>query len=172
MLAAFWLTIRNLTAIALFPGIVVVYIPYRLLNGAAIPGPLDWSMSQYAAALVATIGAAIPCRSIWSFAFVGRGTLAPFDETQVLIVEGFYRFVRNPMYIAVMLILLAQSMFFWSTVLLSYAGICFVVANILVIGYEENRLRHKYGNEYRKYCEHVGRWIPGRPYHHGGSGIG
>ena len=167
MLATLWLTIRNLAAIALFPGIVAVYIPYRLLDGAAVPGPAEWSISQYAAVMVATIGAGILFKCIWSFAFVGRGTLAPYDETRVLIVVGLYRFVRNPMYVGVMLILLAQSLFFWSTILLSYTGICFVVANILVIGYEENRLRQKYGDEYRKYCEHVARWIPGKPYDRG-----
>ena len=117
------------------------------------------------ASLLLAIGASILLRSIWSFAHVGKGTLAPFDETQKLIVVGLYRYVRNPMYVGVMLILLAQSWFFWSSTLLSYTGFCFIVANIIVIGYEENRLRHKYGDEFREYCRHVGRWIPGKPYH-------
>ena len=160
MLANLWLTIRNLVMIVLFPGTVVVYIPYRLLDRFGIPEPVTWSASQYMAVLLLTVGTSILLKSIWSFARVGKGSLAPFDETQKLIVVGLYRYLRNPMYVGVILIILAQSMFFWSSALLSYAGVCIILANILVIGYEENRLRYKYGDEYRRYCKRVGRWIP------------
>ncbi len=168
MLENLWLVTRNVAMIVLFPGTVVVYIPYRLLAPFSIAGLISWSVTQFVAVLLLAIGASILLRSIWSFAHVGEGTLAPFDETQKLIVVGLYRYVRNPMYVGVILILLAESWFFWSSVLLSYTGFCFIVANILVIGYEENRLRHKYGDEFRQYCSHVGRWIPGKPYHHTG----
>ena len=148
----------------LFPGTVTVYIPYRLLAPFSIPGPDSWSLSQYLAVIFLLIGAAILFKSIWSFALLGKGTLAPFDETQTLIVAGLYRYVRNPMYVGVILILLAESWFFRSTTLLAYTAFCLIVANIIVIGYEENRLRYKYGDEFRHYCEHVGRWIPGKPF--------
>ncbi len=154
--------------IVLFPGIVAVYIPYRLLAPFSFSDPDQWSLTQFAAVLLLSIGAVILFKSIWSFARVGKGTLAPFDETQNLIVVGLYRYVRNPMYIGVITILLAESWFFWSTSLLTYTAFCFVVANILIIGYEENRLRYKYGDGFRHYCEHVGRWIPGGPYDHTG----
>ena len=160
MSESLWLFTRNVAMIILFPGVVTAYIPYRLLAPVDVPGPDSWSADQYAASLLLIVGAAILLVSIWSFARVGRGTLAPFDETKTLIVVGLYRYVRNPMYLAVMMILLAESWFFWSSRLLIYAGICFVVANLIVIGYEENRLRYKYGDEYRRYCAHVGRWIP------------
>ena len=157
-----------MATIILFPGVVTVYIPYRLLNPTNVSRLDSLSAPQYAAALLLVIGVAILLKSIWSFAYLGRGTLAPFDETKRLIVEGLYRYVRNPMYVGVMLILLAESWFFWSSRLLMYTSICFVVANILVIGYEETRLRYKYGDDYRRYCKHVGRWIPGKPYDHAG----
>ena len=150
--------------IVLFPGTVVIYIPYRLLTPLSAPELDSWSLTQYTAVILLAIGAAILFKSIWSFAHVGEGTLAPFDETHRLIVVGLYRYVRNPMYVGVMLILLAESWFFWSDSLVKYTGLCFIVANILVTGYEENRLRYKYGDEFRRYCEHVGRWIPGKPY--------
>ena len=165
MLENLWLFIRNLAMIVLLPGTVVVYIPHRLLEPYSGPELISLSLTQYSAILLLAIGAAILFKSIWSFAYVGKGTLAPFDETHKLIVVGLYRYVRNPMYVGVMLILLAESWFFRSSALLSYTGFCFVVANIVIIGYEENRLRHKYGDEFRKYCNHVGRWIPGKPYY-------
>ena len=163
-----WLFIRNVAMIILFPGTVTIYIPYRLLTPVIVPKPGSWSLSQYGAVLLLLVGAAILFKSIWSFARVGRGTLAPFDETKKLIVVGLYRYVRNPMYVGVMMTLLAETWFFWSRQLLIYAGICFVVANMLVIGYEENRLRYKYGDDFRRYCEYVGRWIPGKPYDNAG----
>lgn len=164
MIDSIWLTIRNVAMIVLFPGTVAAYIPYRLLEPFTIPPLTSWSVHHYSALLLLSIGVIILLTSILSFARVGRGTLAPFDETKRLVVVGLYRYVRNPMYVGVIAILLAQSLFFWSSQLLSYTAFCFVVANVLVIGYEENRLRHKYGDEYRQYCDRVGRWIPGRPY--------
>jgi len=168
MLKTLWLVTRNVAMIVLFPGTVVVYIPVQIVAQSSIPAIVSWSGTQHVAVLLYLIGASLLLRSIWSFAQEGKGTLAPFDETQKLIVIGLYRYVRNPMYVGVILILLAESWFFWSSTLLSYTGFCFIVANILVIGYEENRLRHKYGNEYQRYCRHVGRWIPGKPYHDAG----
>lgn len=153
----------------LFPGTVTAYIPYRILTPVEVPSPDSWSLPQYAAVLVLISGAAILLMSIWTFARVGNGTLAPFDETKKLVIVGFYRYVRNPMYVAVMMILLAETWFFWSSRLLIYAGICFVVANLLVVGYEEIRLKYKYGDEFRRYCTHVGRWIPRSPHKLGGK---
>ena len=102
--------------IVLFPGTVTVYIPYQLLSPINVFEPKSWSSPQYMAALLLIIGAAILLKSIWSFARVGKGTLAPFDETKKLIVVGLYRYVRNPMYVGVILILLAESLFFWSVI--------------------------------------------------------
>lgn len=164
MLETLWLIARNVAMIVLFPGMVTVYIPYRLLAPTSFPSLNSWSLSHFLAAVAMLVGATILLISIWSFALVGRGTLAPFDETRKLIVVGLYRYVRNPMYLGVILILLAESWFFRSSELLAYTGVCFAVANILVIGYEENRLRYKYGDEFICYCERVRRWIPGRPY--------
>lgn len=168
MLKNLWLVTRNLAMIVLFPGTVTVYVPYRLLDPFSISGPASWSMTQLGAVMAFLIGAAILFKSIWSFAHVGKGTPAPFDETQILIVVGLYRYVRNPMYVGVILILLAESWFYRSTTLMAYTAFCFVVANIVINGFEENRLRFKYRDEFRHYCEHVGRWISGKSYEYAG----
>jgi len=62
--------------------------------------------------------------------------------------------------------LLAEPWLYWSSGLLIYTATFFVVANILVIGYEENRLKYKYGDEFLRYCEQVNRWVPAKPYGH------
>ena len=169
MLEKLWLLIRNIAAIILLPGTVTIYIPYRIINPTSLLGPDSLSLSQYSAVLLLVIGTVILFRSIWSFAHVGRGTLAPFDETKKLVVDGLHRYVRNPMYIGVILMLLAESWFYWSSGLLIYTAICFFVANIIVIGYEENRLKYKYGEEFLRYCERVNRWTPAKPYDHAGQ---
>lgn len=166
MLEKLWLLIRNIAAIILLPCTVTIYIPYQIIYPTSVLRPDSLSVSQYSAMLLLVIGTAILFRSIWSFAHVGKGTLAPFDETKKLVVDGLHRYVRNPMYIGVILMLLAESWFYWSSGLLIYTAICFVVANIMVIGYEENRLKYKYGDEFLQYCTHVNRWVPTKPYGH------
>ena len=168
MLASLWLGVRNLAMIVLLPGTVAVYIPYRLLAPVNLPGLVVWSFSQYLGAIFVLLGTGILLICVWSFAHHGRGTLAPFDETRKLVLVGLYKYVRNPMYVGVIIILLGESVFFWSTPLLIYSFIVFTLFNLVIIGFEENRLRHKYGDEYRRYRASVGRWLPGRPYQDAG----
>jgi protein-S-isoprenylcysteine O-methyltransferase Ste14 len=168
MLKQLWLAVRSLAMTVLFPGTVTAYIPYRMLRPLHIPTPNSWFLQQYGALLVLSFGLAILFKCIWEFAHFGRGTLAPFDEPRKLVVRGLYRYVRNPMYVGVLLVLLAESWFFWSSRLLAYTGFCFIIANVFIMGYEEHRLRFKFGKEYERYCHHVRRWIPGRPYQESG----
>ena len=152
----------------LFPGTVAGYIPYRYFFPSKIPGPDEWRWYQYLAIAFIAVGLAVLLRCIWEFAHHGRGTLAPFDEPRKLVVRGLYRYVRNPMYVGVVTILLGEAWFFWSRSLLLYAGLFFVAANVFVMGYEELRLRSKFGDEYELYCDAVGRWIPSHPYRDAG----
>ena len=164
MITRLWLALRNLAMIVLFPGTVTVYLPYRLLVPVNFPSLLTWSFGQYLGVVFVLLGTGILLNCVWSFAHHGRGTLAPFDETRILVLAGLYKYVRNPMYVGVIGILLGESMFFWSRPLLVYSLIMFTLFNVIVIGYEEHRLRSKYGDEYRRYCAAVGRWLPGKEY--------
>ena len=164
MLNSLWLGVRNLVMIAVFPGTVTVYIPYRLLAPVAISGPAAWSVGQYLGVVLMLLGAGILLKCVWSFAHIGRGTLAPFDETRSLFIVGLYKYVRNPMYAGILVILLGEAIFFWSDPLLIYSVTMFALFDVIIIGYEENRLRRKYGDEYRPYYTAVGRWLPGRAY--------
>jgi protein-S-isoprenylcysteine O-methyltransferase Ste14 len=144
----------------LFPGTVAGYIPYRILAPVTIPGLDEWSWTHYVGSGAVAAGASILLLCIWEFAHRGRGTLAPFDEPRRLVVQGLYRYVRNPMYVGVVLILLGESSFFWSSPLLVYTTLFFVAFNVFIMGFEEPRLRSKYGTEYEEYSRHVGRWFP------------
>jgi protein-S-isoprenylcysteine O-methyltransferase Ste14 len=108
-------------------------------------------------------GAVIYFWCAWDFATAGEGTPAPIDAPKHLVVRGLYRFVRNPMYAGVLLILLGESLAFRSTRILVYAAIVFTFFNLFVILYEEPALKRKFGPSYEEYLSSVPRWLPQRP---------
>lgn len=94
------------------------------------------------------------------FAMEGLGTPAPVFPTRRLVVRGLYRYVRNPMYVAVIVILLGQALFFENFRLLEYSATVWILFHLFVLAYEEPTLCSRYGDEYRIFCDHVPRWIP------------
>jgi protein-S-isoprenylcysteine O-methyltransferase Ste14 len=143
--------------VILVPGTVLVWIPYLLL-GKAIPWPSGW-FNWLALAPLAS-GAAILLKCAWEFAVAGLGTPAPIDPPRNLVVSGLYRFVRNPMYVGVALVLLSEAALFGSFRLLEYALIVWAAFFLFVVAYEEPALRRKFGVSYQAYFEAVPRWIP------------
>ena len=97
---------------------------------------------------------------IFEFAHTGRGTLAPVDPPRVLVVRGLYRYVRNPMYLSVTLIVWGEILLTRSVALIAYWLAWFVAANLFVRGYEEPALRRQFGSDYDRYAAKVGRWMP------------
>lgn len=99
----------------------------------------------------------------WDFATIGKGTPAPIDPPKVFVSRGLYRWTRNPMYVALGLILIGQSIFFESWTLLIFAACVWAIQHLFVILYEEPALKQKFGAEYESYLKSVPRWIPKRP---------
>jgi protein-S-isoprenylcysteine O-methyltransferase Ste14 len=98
--------------------------------------------------------------SFGRFAIQGLGTPAPIFPTRHLVVQGLYRYVRNPMYIAVATVILGQALFFSSLRLLEYAAIVWLAFHAFVLAYEEPTMRATFGDEYKTFCANVPRWIP------------
>jgi protein-S-isoprenylcysteine O-methyltransferase Ste14 len=151
------LFVRSVAAAVVFPGTVTVAIPWLILRGSGQHAP-RWT----GLALVAA-GAATLFRCIWEFAVWGRGTLAPVDPPTHLVVSGLYHYVRNPMYVAVVLILAGEAWLFWSVGLLLYAAGFFLVANLFIIIHEEPALRRTFGESYAEYMRAIPRWVPRIP---------
>ena len=108
------------------------------------------------------IGGAIMIRCCWDFAWTGRGTPAPFDPPRRLVIAGLYRRVRNPMYLGMGLFLIGEA-FMLSEItreMLIMTLVLFVVVNVLVMAYEEPVLRSSFGEDYVRYTQEVGRWLP------------
>jgi len=157
------LALRSLFFTIVVPGTVAVVIPYLIVSGqgARISGP--WNPLQFLSLVPILVGAAILVRCIWDFAAKGRGTLAPIDPPKELVVQGLYRYVRNPMYVGVFVILLGQTAFFRSVALLRYTALWLIVVHLFVVLYEEPSLRRRFGSSYERYCRSVHRWLPTRP---------
>jgi protein-S-isoprenylcysteine O-methyltransferase Ste14 len=107
-------------------------------------------------------GAALAVWCILSFAFLGRGTPAPFDPPRRLVLRGPYRYVRNPMYLGAALALAGAALFYRSGALLAYTGAFLLVMHAFVVWYEEPTLRRTFGESYEAYRRQVRRWLPSR----------
>lgn len=94
------------------------------------------------------------------FALQGQGTPAPLAPTRRLVVSGLYRYVRNPMYVAVVAVILGQGLLFGDWRLLGYGAAFWLASHLFVVTYEEPTLRRTFGAEYEAFQSNVPRWIP------------
>jgi protein-S-isoprenylcysteine O-methyltransferase Ste14 len=106
------------------------------------------------------LGGVMVLWSFWSFLVQGRGTPAPIDPPKELVATGFYKYVRNPMYVGVLLILIGHFLWFGFWSLLAYAGLAWLATHLFVTLYEEPTLKRKFGAAYEDYLKRVPRWIP------------
>ncbi len=153
------LAIRNILFTIIVPGVGGVLIPWWILTrGGAAPTASAW----YAAILI-VLGAALYFLCLWLFASVGRGTPNPLDAPRRFVAVGPYRWVRNPIYIAALLVVIGEAWLFLSLPLLVYAAAMAIFCHLFVIGYEEPTLRRRFGETYEEYLRTVPRWIPRPP---------
>jgi protein-S-isoprenylcysteine O-methyltransferase Ste14 len=117
---------------------------------------------RWIAAVPSAIGFAVALRCIWDFGRTGRGTPVPVAPPQRLVAVGFYRYVRNPMYVGFIAGWLGLWIIFgranWTAVTVAAVGV--VGVGLFVRYYEEPTLRKKFGEDYDEYRENVPRWIP------------
>lgn len=146
--------------LVLAPGMVVGYVPW-LISHWRVHAPFQgYTILRIAGVILIAAGIPVLLECFARFALQGVGTPAPVFPTQHLVVKGLYRFVRNPMYVSLLAVLLGQALFFGSTDILIYAGIVWLAFHLFVIGYEEPTLNKTFGGEYETYKAHVPRWIP------------
>ncbi len=133
------------------------YIPLAFCRSGA---RVDMGALAYLAFILWTIGTLGVLWCFWDFTFKGRGTPLPTDPPKELVASGLYRYVRNPIYVSVMLILLGHFMWFGYWSLLLYAGVGFAGTHVFVVLYEEPHLRARFNGRYEDYLSRVPRWIP------------
>lgn len=160
----------------LAPGIVAGLVPWWISGWRIHPAFLGFIPFRVIGTLLIAFGITILLESFGRFAFQGIGTPAPVFPTRHLVVKGFYRYVRNPMYLAVVSLILGQSLLLGDIHLVAYATLVWLVMHLFVLTYEEPTMRKSFGTEYETFCAHVPRWIPRftfTPWHEGtGEGPG
>jgi protein-S-isoprenylcysteine O-methyltransferase Ste14 len=139
------------------PGVMGVLLPYWLTGWDGSDPPL--ALQVTGAALLAA-GSAVLAHTIIRFAVEGLGTPFPGAPTQNLVVGGLYRYVRNPMYLAVIAIILGQAAILGSVTLVVYAATFWAIVAGFIGFYEEPALSERYGQQYDAYRRAVRRWIP------------
>jgi protein-S-isoprenylcysteine O-methyltransferase Ste14 len=113
-----------------------------------------------AGAVLIAAGIAVLLHAFARFALEGSGTPAPVAPTERLVVGGIYRHVRNPMYVAVIAIILGQLLLFGSPGLALYAALATAAMVAFVLIYEEPTLARRYGESYQAYRRNVPGWLP------------
>jgi protein-S-isoprenylcysteine O-methyltransferase Ste14 len=159
--------VRNALGSAVFfliaPATVMVFLPQLLGLWRVEPPLLGIAATRYLGAVLFLAGPLVVVESFMRFVREGRGTPFPTAAPERLVVGGAYRWVRNPMYAAIVTTLVGESLVFGNEDLFFYAAIVFAVFHTFVVTYEEPALRARFGADYDAYRARVPRWIPKRP---------
>ena len=145
---------------AVAPSSVAGLVPWWITGWEFRPPFFDLDATRAVGILLIVAGLPGIVDSFARFALQGLGTPAPIAPTQNLVVTGLYRYVRNPIYVALVAIILGQAVLFGDQRLLGYGAFLWLAFHIFVLAYEEPTLGETYGAEYQEYRTNVPRWIP------------
>jgi protein-S-isoprenylcysteine O-methyltransferase Ste14 len=151
-------TIKTLLYMGPMHGFFTFYLPYQVAS-LAIPF-FDFGILRYFALPLWITGTLIVIWCSVDIIRLGRGTPAHLDPPKSLIVNGLYRYIRNPIYLGALLVVLGYLLWFGSCLLIIYFLFAAFGFYILVVMIEEPVLRNMFGVEYEEYCKNVPRWIP------------
>ena len=141
------------------PGVVAGLVPYGLTRWTLAPPLLGLPPLRWLGAVLTVPALLLLLDAFARFAWEGRGTPAPIAPTESLVASGPYRFVRNPMYVAVVALILGQGLLFASVPTLAYGAIAWLTMHLFVVFYEEPRLSADHPG-YDAYRAVVPRWLP------------
>jgi len=144
------------------PGVVAGLVPWLLTDWQAGASGYPGS-ARACGALLTAAGAAVVLVAFGQFVVEGRGTPAPPAPTERLVVRGMYRYVRNPMYLAVLAVICGQGLLLGRPVLFGYGAVVAVLFGSFVRWYEQPSLRRRFGSQYENYLREVPGWLPRRP---------
>lgn len=142
------------------PGTVAGYVPWWISRWRLEAPWWDILPVRIFGVLLMAAGLPVLLDSFSRFALQGLGTPAPIFPTRHLVVSGLYRYVRNPMYVAVVSLILGQGLSLGNPQVLEYGLAVWVAFHLFVLLYEEPTLRATFGAEYDAFCANVPRWIP------------
>jgi protein-S-isoprenylcysteine O-methyltransferase Ste14 len=149
----------SLAFLLLAPGLTAGLVPW-LLTGWSVDDSFAWPPLQVVGALLIAAGLAVLLHAFGRFVVEGLGTPAPVAPPEQLVVGGLYRYVRNPMYVAVAAMIIGQALLLGRPLLLAYAALFMATVAAFVRWYEEPTLAERFGEEYAAYRRAVPAWHP------------
>ena len=155
-----WPIIGSAIFLVIAPGFAAGLVPYWISRWRLEDPFFGMPLSRFAGATLLALGIIGLLDSFVRFAVQGFGTPAPVFPTRHLVVTGLYRYVRNPMYVAVVSAILGQGLILGNVALLKYGGLVWLAFHLFVLAYEEPTLKRSFGPEYDAYGAEVPRWIP------------
>jgi protein-S-isoprenylcysteine O-methyltransferase Ste14 len=151
------LWLRAALFILIAPGTLAGWLPW-VIGGSTRANASLVTMGLGGLLLLAGWGVLLWCAR--DFAVQGKGTPNPSDPPRRLVVVGLYRYVRNPMYVGLIMAVLGHAIVARSSAVVFYAAILAIAFHLRVLMYEEPQLRALFGREYADYCARVNRWLP------------
>ena len=142
------------------PLMLAGFIPRWVTQWEFRPAFFGLDLTRIFGGILIIVGAPGIVDSFTRFALEGLGTPAPIAPPQTLVVSGLYRYVRNPIYIAVVAVILGQALLFGDQRLLWYGALLWLFFHVVVVMYEEPTLEETFGTAYESFRSHVPRWIP------------
>jgi protein-S-isoprenylcysteine O-methyltransferase Ste14 len=140
----------------ILPVTVVILVPRWIED--------DWTFENSTQTLtggcIILLGLSVMIGCIYAFIRIGKGTLAPWSPPKNFVVTGLYRYVRNPMILGVLTILIGEAIALNSIYVLEWAGAFFVINTVYFLILEEPQLEERFGHDYREYKNNVNRWLP------------
>jgi protein-S-isoprenylcysteine O-methyltransferase Ste14 len=154
--------VGSLVFLVLVPGAVAGFVPWWL-TGWQVREPVSyWLLLRVGGSTLVAVGSLVLLHAFVRFVVEGLGTPTPVAPTDRLVVGGLYRYVRNPMYLAVAAIIVGQALILGQPILMLYAAAFASAVAAFVHWYEEPTLRRQFGEQYETYCRAVPPWWPRR----------
>src|SRR5579859_4690710 len=152
------IALKTLIFTIVAPGTLLILVPWLLLQSS---GGANLTLSLWLIGLLPLLlGVGLYFWCAGAFTFIGKGTPAPIDAPKFLVREGPYQWVRNPMYLAVLSVVIGEAMLFHSLLLVGYALLVWMAVHLFVVFVEEPSLRRQFGESYERYLSTVPRWLP------------
>lgn len=142
------------------PGIVVGLIPWLLTRWKVREPAQYWMPMRVLGVIMLIAGLIVLVQAFVRFVVEGLGTPMPLAAPRRLVVGGLYRYVRNPMYVAILVAITGQALLFGRIILLLYAAAIWFFARFYVRRYEEPALVRRFGTDYEAYLHAVPAWLP------------
>ena len=142
------------------PLVLAGFVPWGITHWAFRPAFFGFELTRAIGSILIIAGAPGVVDSFARFALQGLGTPAPIAPPQKLVVTGLYRYVRNPIYVGVVAVIVGQALLFGDGRLLWYAALLWLFFHVVVLVFEEPTLEQTFGAQYEDFRANVPRWIP------------